>query len=293
VNHKEFGKLVAVLRQDIGLTQFQLAEKSELDVAVVSQIERGVKRYFDADLLQKLAASLELNLHERQQFYAAAVGLDDSIPLVADDNAPEVKQANQTLDKMMGLLERIRVPGHIVDVYGDVVASNMISVGLYQVTPETITESTSIPAGYSSLRLLFGGILQSVFTEGYDDYLLNSMRSFREFSLRYRALPYSLKIMGELRNPKKYPAFDRYWRKAALMDDDKQIYLDVFEYSHVQLGMLKHSAVFTVSSTPFGELMLIYNLPMDKHTTGAFEQLAETIGTNAFRFAPWPIKPIE
>jgi transcriptional regulator with XRE-family HTH domain len=292
MKHKEFGKLVAILRQDLGMTQFQLAEKSELAVAVVSQIERGVKRYFDADLLQKMAAALELNLHERQQFYAAAVGLDDSIPLMADDNAPEVKQANRTFDQMLALLERIRVPGHIVDVYGDVVAANMIIVGLYQVTPDTIVESQAIPAGFSSLRLLFGGVLQSVFSEGYDLYLLNSMRSFREFSLRYRALPYAVQVMNELRNPKKYPAFERYWRKAALMDDDKAVNLDVFEYSHVHFGTLHYSAVFTVSSTPFGELMLIYNLPMDKHTTDVFEQLADTVGTSAFRFAPWPIKPV-
>lgn len=291
MNHKEFGKLVAVLRQDVGLTQFQLAEKSGLDVPVVSQIERGVKRFFDAELLQKLAAALELNLHERQAFFAAAVGLDDAIDMVPNEKSPQYQKATQTLDQMMALLERIRVPGHIVDVYGDVVAANMIIVGLYQVTPDTITESHSIPAGYSSLRLLFGGVLQSVFSGGYDQYLLNSVRSFREFSLRYRALPYSMQVLNELRNPQKYPAFDRYWRKAGLMDDDKAINLDVFEYSHVQFGLLHYSAVFTVSSTPFGELMLIYNLPMDKHTTDVFEQLASTFGTSAFRFAPWPVKP--
>lgn len=41
MNRKEFGELVAALRQDLGWTQFQLAEYADIDEAVVSQIERG------------------------------------------------------------------------------------------------------------------------------------------------------------------------------------------------------------------------------------------------------------
>ncbi len=294
MNHKEFGKLIATLRQELGLTQFELAFKSELDVAVVSQIERGVKRHFDADLLQSLASALELNILERRQFFIAAIGLEDSPDLqqAAQADSLEVKGANETLDKMVALLNQIRIPGYIVDVYGDVVAANMIAISLYQVSPDVIAESAGIPTGYSSLRFLFGGILQSVVSEGYDQYLLNSVCSFREVGLRYRAQPYFVQLMNEFRNSKKYPAFERYWRKAALMDDDKEANLDVFRYSHVQFGELKYITISTVSSTPFGELLLIYSLPMDKHTADVFEQIASAVGTQGFRFAPWPHKPV-
>ena len=45
MNRKEFGQLLAALRQDLDWTQFELAEYAEVDEAVVSQIERGVKAY--------------------------------------------------------------------------------------------------------------------------------------------------------------------------------------------------------------------------------------------------------
>ncbi|HAX70741.1 MAG TPA: XRE family transcriptional regulator, partial [Anaerolineae bacterium] len=42
MERKEFGLLVAMLREDMDRTQFQLAESAGIDVAVISQIERGV-----------------------------------------------------------------------------------------------------------------------------------------------------------------------------------------------------------------------------------------------------------
>ena len=72
MNRKEFGELVATLRQDLGWTQFQLAEYSDLDEAVISQIERGVKKYFEPDLLFQLANTLQLTSLERHEFVLAA-----------------------------------------------------------------------------------------------------------------------------------------------------------------------------------------------------------------------------
>ncbi|MEP6894795.1 MAG: helix-turn-helix transcriptional regulator [Chloroflexota bacterium] len=47
MNRKDFGLLLSTLRQDLNWTQFQLAEYANLDNAVISQIERGVKKYFE------------------------------------------------------------------------------------------------------------------------------------------------------------------------------------------------------------------------------------------------------
>ena len=55
MDRKEFGILVSHLRQDLNLTQFELAENAEVDIAVISQIERGVKKHLDSELLFKLA----------------------------------------------------------------------------------------------------------------------------------------------------------------------------------------------------------------------------------------------
>ena len=68
MNRKEFGQLVSALRQDLDWTQFQLAEFSEVDEAVVSQIERGVKKHFDPDLIFRLANALQFTTLERREF---------------------------------------------------------------------------------------------------------------------------------------------------------------------------------------------------------------------------------
>ena len=76
MNRRQFGELVAALRQDLGWTQFQLAEYAELDDAVVSQIERGVKKYFEPELLFQLVNAFQLTTLERREFLLAASGLD-------------------------------------------------------------------------------------------------------------------------------------------------------------------------------------------------------------------------
>ena len=60
MNRKEFGQLLSTLRQDMGWTQFQLAEYAQVDEAVVSQMERGVKKYFEPEILFQLANALQL-----------------------------------------------------------------------------------------------------------------------------------------------------------------------------------------------------------------------------------------
>src|SRR5678816_4657390 len=76
MNRREFGQLLATLRQDLDWTQFELAEYAEVDEAVVSQIERGVKKHFEPELLFSLANTLQLTTLERREFLLAASGLD-------------------------------------------------------------------------------------------------------------------------------------------------------------------------------------------------------------------------
>src|ERR1051325_11756531 len=76
MNRKEFGQLLATLRQDLDLTQFELAEFADVDEAVISQMERGVKKHFEPELLFQLANALQLTTLERREFLLAASGLD-------------------------------------------------------------------------------------------------------------------------------------------------------------------------------------------------------------------------
>jgi transcriptional regulator with XRE-family HTH domain len=76
MNREDFGELVATLRQDMNWKQSQLAEYANLDDAVISQIERGVKKHFEPELLFQLANVFQLTTLERREFFLAASGLD-------------------------------------------------------------------------------------------------------------------------------------------------------------------------------------------------------------------------
>ncbi len=105
MKRKEFGELVAALRQDLGWTQFQLAEYADLDEAVISQIERGVKKYFEPELLFQLANALQLTSLERHDFILAASGLDEGqiVRQPSAITATDVFHPTKILQRMVSL----------------------------------------------------------------------------------------------------------------------------------------------------------------------------------------------
>ncbi len=296
MNRKEFGELVATLRQDLGWKQFQLAEYAEVDEAVVSQIERGVKKYFEPDLLFHLANALQLTTLERQEFVLAASGLDETqiVRQPSAVTATDVFDATKILERMIALTADIHLPAFLIDVYSDVVAANKIMLAFYNVPSSMLETAATVPGGYNTTRLNFGSDLvgRKHVADNWDNYALNSMRSFRENSLRYRAKPYFKYLMKNFRNPTAYPFFDRYWKLVSSTEQDKEMRVDYFSYRHKDLGPLKYIASMTTAVTSFGSLFLVQNLPLDEHTDDVFTQLKLKAGTGVVRFAPWPEKPM-
>ncbi len=296
MNRKEFGELVAALRQDLGWTQFQLAEYAQLDEAVISQIERGVKKIFEPKLLFCLANALQLTSLERHDFVLAASGLDEKqiVRQPSAATATDVFDATKILERMITLTADIRVPAYLDDVYGDVVAANYMMIAFYNVPPSMMETAASVPGGYNTMRLNFGRDLvgRTQVTDNWDNYALNSMRAFRENSLLYRAKPYFKYLMKAFRNPKEYPFFDRYWKMVSSTEQDKEMKVDHFSYYHNIFGPLNYIASMTTAITSFGNLYLVQNLPLDEHTDEVFTQLKLQAGTGVVRFAPWPEKPM-
>jgi hypothetical protein len=118
------------------------------------------------------------------------------------------------------------------------------------------------------------------------------MRSFRVYSLRYRARPYFKYLMKHFRNPKEFPLFERYWKLVSSTEQDKETNVDQFEYTHSEFGPLHYLASSITAITSFGELVLIQNVPLDEHTDLVFAQLKSAAGEGLVRFAPWPEKPM-
>jgi len=294
MNRKEFGQLLATLRQDLDWTQFELAEYADVDEAIISQIERGVKKHFEPNLLFCLANALQLTTLERREFLLAASGLDQK-QIVRQPSAgmsTDVFNVRRVLDKMIELTGQVRLPAFLGDVYGDVIAANNIILSFFKVPPEYVDVASQMPGGYNTARIKFGKdlVASSHVLDNWDGYALNSMRSFRENSLRYRAQPYFKYLMKIFRNRNEYPLFDRYWKLVSSVEQDKEASTDYFSYQHNEFGPIKYISSSTISITSFGELFLLQYLPLDESTSQVFEQLAQQAGKGVVPFAPWPVK---
>jgi transcriptional regulator with XRE-family HTH domain len=296
MNREDFGQLVAALRQDVGWIQFQLAEYADVDEAVISQIERGVKKHFEPDLLFRLANALQLTTLERREFILAASGLEER-QIVRQTTASmktDAFNSGLVLDRMLELTASIRQPAFLCDVYGDVVAANHTMLSFYKIPQAMFESAPKVAGGYNAIRVNFGGDLVSRgrVTDNWDNYALNSMRSFRVNSLRYRAQPYFKYLMKHFRNPNEYPLFDRYWKLVSSTEQDKETNVDQFDYNHSEFGPLSYLASNITAITSFGELILIQNVPLDEDTDRVFTQLKSAVGEGIVRFAPWPEKPM-
>jgi len=296
MNRKEFGELVSALRQDLGWTQFQLAEYSNLDIAVISQIERGVKKFFEPELLFSLANAFQLTTLERREFIFAASGLDEKqiVRQPTEIVATDVFDVQKILERMIALVGEIRLPAFLGDVYSDVIAANHMMLAFYDISPSMIEDAGKIPGGYNTTRLNFGreSVGRTQVTDRWHEYALNSMRAFRANTLRYRAWPYFKYLMKTFRNPVEYPFFDRYWKLVSSMEQDNDVSIDHFAYQHKKFGSLDYIASTATALTSFGNLFLVQNLPLDQHTEDMFDQLKLQAGLGVVRFAPWPEKPM-
>lgn len=295
MNRRQFGELVAALRQDLGWTQSQLAEYAELDDPVVSQIERGVKKHFDPELLFKLLNVFQLTTLERREFLLAASGLDQKqiVRQPSATTSTDVFDARRVLEKMIELTGQVRLPAFLADVYGDVIAANNVILSFFKIPAEFIQEADKIPGGYNTTRFNFGKelVARSHVVDNWDQFALNSMRTFRENSLRYRAQPYFKYLMKIFRNRNEYPLFERYWKMVSSNEQDKEINTDQFAYDHAEFGQIKYISSSMVSITSFGELFLTQYLPLDQSTSQVFEGLAQQAGPGVTTFASWPEKP--
>ena len=278
MDRKSFGKL--------------LAELVDEDVAVISNLERGAKKNLEPELLFKLANALNLTTLERREFFLASTGLDETHMIRQPGGVPPtgVFDTEKVLRNTAEIIGKLRIPAYVVNVYGEIILANKLALELFQIPPEVFDRARSMVAGFNALQFIFGEMLHSAIPVGYEGFVLTIVRVFREASLRYRARPYFQSLMKEFRNPKKYPWFERSWKKAALSDDDKATLIDSFSFPHALYGQLTYCATSSVWFTPYGELFLVHYLPLDAQTAGVFERLATALGTETVRVASWPEK---
>jgi transcriptional regulator with XRE-family HTH domain len=296
MNRKEFGQLLATLRQDLDWTQFQLAEYSGLDEAVISQMERGVKKNFESDILVNLANAFQLTTLERREFFLAASGVEHrqlvrqpSLGAITDTNHPK-----KILDHLMETLKSVQLPAFISDVYGDAIAANQTVVNFFRLPAALIAAAGQIPAGYNTIRMTFNRDLigRTHVSDHWDEYAMATMASYRAATLRYRAKPYFKYLLKIFRDPIEYPLFSRFWKRVSSMENDLSVDSDRFHYQHEVYGEIRYMTARITTITAFSEVFLLTYVPLDTHTTDIFAQINKEAGNGVIRLAPWHEKPI-
>jgi transcriptional regulator with XRE-family HTH domain len=293
MNRLEFGVLVASLRDDLHWTQPELAEESGLDFSAISNIERGERRGLLKDgMLLKLAAGLRLTTLERREFLFAASGVSERDILRSDnDLTPTNFNARELIENTKFIISRQQVPFFVTDAYCDIILTNLCSMGFFQLPASLIATAGQIVGGCNMMRVLFdpASNFRDMVGEDWEKQALLNLRYFRRTTLRYRAKPYYAKLMQEFLNGKKYPLFDRYWRKMLADDSDEFTFLAIYTMNSHEYGKMEYAGVESfLAMTPYGELYVNHYLPLDENTAKAFNKIFSKCGEGCIEFAPFP-----
>jgi transcriptional regulator with XRE-family HTH domain len=294
MNRRDFGELVSTLRQDMGWTQAQLAEFAQLDIAVISQVERGVKKHFDPELILCLANGLQLTTLECREFIFAASGLEESqlVRQPATGTTTDTFHPARIIDHLNSIMGQSRLPSFLNDVYGDVIAANTAVIRFFNIPALMLESAGRVPGGYNAMRMTFGNELvgRTHVSENWNEYAMSTMLSYRVSTLRYRAKPYFKYLMKTFRNPLEYPLFDRFWKRVSSMEQDRIMNSDLFHYRHTEYGDIKYMTSGITTNSSFGDLFLTTYLPLDDCTNELFATFLKDGGDTVVRFAPWPEK---
>jgi transcriptional regulator with XRE-family HTH domain len=305
MNRKEFGKLIASLRRDMGWTQEQLAHNSGIDEPIISQIERGVKRHFSSEQLVALANAFQMITLERREFFLAASGVEPeqiarpNLPQVASDTASPERE----LEKIEQLMSKVRGPAFVRDSYNDIILANGATLALFGLDPTKLQAlladnniSGNLRPKFNVIHFIFAGSQpvrsQLDPNQDWDTYVLNTMRVFRVSTLRYRAKPYFEYLMQNFQNPALYPSFDRYWKLAYSVEQDVESSAYTVDYQNQSFGKVEYISLTTPITTVFGELYLVLAQPLNENAEHLFAEFSRQSGTNIYRFASWPDKNI-
>ncbi len=293
MNRYEFGTLVASLREDMRWTQMELAARSGVDISAISNIERGERRTLLKDnMLIKLADGFQLTSMERQEFLFAASGVTE-LETVRKEHIDEKNRFDpKTFLKEMGEhIACFTLPVLVTDSFCDILLTNHILIDFYGASPELLQNADSIIGGFNTMRYIFDPLSnfpEIIGNDSWERLALVNARYFRRRTLRVRSKPYFANLLRELLDIKKYPSFERCWRKILFEGYD-----DFSLPIHRSDPDSAHSFVAAESLlalTPYGELYMHQILPLNRKTAERIEKISKTIGEGYELFAPFPDK---
>jgi transcriptional regulator with XRE-family HTH domain len=293
MDRNEFGALVASLREDMRWTQLELAERSAVDISIISNIERGARKTLLKDnILVKLADGLHLTSMERQEFLFAASGVTET-NAVRKTNVPEKEKFNPAafLKQTGEHIACITLPVLVTDAFCDIVLANNCLIEFYGAPTGLLKNANEIIGGFNTMRYIFdpsSNFPEIIGNDSWERLALINARYFRRRTLRVRSKPYFVKLLKELLDNNKYPSFERCWRKILFEGHD-----DFSLPIHRSDPKDTHSFVITESLlalTPYGELYLHQILPLNRKTADRADKISKKVGEGYVQFAPFPDK---
>jgi transcriptional regulator with XRE-family HTH domain len=122
INRDRFAALVRGLRDDLKLTQQDLADNTGIQLRIIQDVEQGRRTDLHKDnLLLNLAKGLELTTLETQQFLFAesSVALQDFLPKNTTQ-PPKSYIPEKIIRELKQSVTNLRVPAFVSDSYCDI-----------------------------------------------------------------------------------------------------------------------------------------------------------------------------
>ncbi len=288
INLTEFGLLVKALRKSSvdqygnRWTRESLSEAIHLTPNQLGRLERGDRKYLDAQTLQLLASALNLTSLEQKEFFMAAVGFRNEA--LFNQEEPE-----QQLNLLISLMESLEIPAFAIDPYGDIVAANTSSLNLFLLTSELVDYAHTIPGGLNSLYFLYSADFgfKKMIGPSWREVAEIEILLFRRSTLRYRHTEYFDYIFKILLKEKQ---FDIDWYASHRNNRHHDLTCEVFEYDHPRYGQLCYIATETIIYTQKGDLYLILYNPANQATSNVFSKLKGQNKNHTRKLASWPEK---
>lgn len=287
MDKKDFGHLVAILRKecrnefDETMSQYDLAQTAQIPLITLQKIEQGRQANIKSDMLLHLAEALNLSSRARQVFFLASLGMQDSI------FAKQIITPQKVLDELTQALSQLQTPAFISDGFGDIIATNLGFPTIFNMDMAQF-HAPLLLSQHNINRLWFSPEFESQRTmmgESQFDFARQSIMLFKLWSLKYRTHWYFQRLLPELN---RYPVFREHWQSPLFHDEDIIIQHIYITLKHPKLGLLKFLLGPRQALTKHGDLNLFSFQPLDVQTAETCLCLAQKIGTEVIRIAPWP-----
>ncbi len=293
MNRFEFGTLVASLRNDMQWTQQELSARSGVDISAISNIERGERRTLLKDnILVKLADGFQLTSMERMEFMFAASGVTEVEKVRKEESSTKKPFNARSFIKETGEnIASITIPAYVADSFCDIVLANHCVIDFYSITAEMFQGARSAIGKYNMMRYIFdpsSNFIDSVDDNRWNRVALMNARYFRRRTLRVRSKSYFSKLLKELRDTDKYPAFETCWQKILFEEHDD--YLLPIHDADPDNAHEFVTVETLLAITPHGELYLHQLLPLNRKTAERMEKISKRVGKGCEQFAAFPDK---